>query len=41
VSEPGETSRAAWLPIPSGDELPPEVETTIRPTSEKVGFVPN
>ena len=31
----------AWLPVPSGDALPEEVEKTIRPISAKVGFVPN
>ena len=31
----------AWLPVPSGDELPDEVDATIRPISDKVGFVPN
>lgn len=41
MSEPEESPRAAWLSIPTGDELPDEVEATIRPISEKVGFVPN
>ena len=41
MSGPGETPPPAWLPIPGGDELPPEVDATIRPISEKIGFVPN
>jgi uncharacterized peroxidase-related enzyme len=32
---------AAWLPVPRSDELPEEVAETIRPVSEKIGFVPN
>ena len=32
---------AAWLSMPSGDDLPEEVAETIRPISEKIGFVPN
>ena len=31
----------AWLVIPGGDELPEDVDETIRPISAKVGFVPN
>ena len=38
---PSGTRRDAWLPIPTGDALPEEVEATIRPISDKVGFVPN
>jgi len=30
----------AWLPVPGDDDLPPEVEETIRPISDKLGFVP-
>ena len=41
MSENNDTPRAAWLPVPGGDELPDAVEETIRPISEKVGFVPN
>lgn len=41
MSHSDDTPRAAWLPVPSGDELPPEVDETIRPISDKVGFVPN
>ena len=41
MAEPDEAPRAAWLPIPSGDGLPDEVEETMRPISDKVGFVPN
>lgn len=41
MSGSSETPRVAWLPVPSGDELPDEVEETIRPISDKVGFVPN
>ena len=41
MSASDETPRAAWLPVPDGDELPAEVEATIRPISDKVGFVPN
>ena len=41
MNEPEASSRAAWLPIPGGDELPDEVDATIRPIAEKVGFVPN
>ena len=41
MSGPAETPQAAWLPIPSGDQLPKEVEATMRPISDKVGFVPN
>ena len=33
--------RVAWLPTPSEDDLPEEVEATMRPISDKVGFVPN
>lgn len=32
---------SAWLSMPGGDELPQEVAETIRPISEKIGFVPN
>ena len=31
----------AWVPMPSGDELPAEVEETIGPIAAKIGFVPN
>ena len=41
MNEPDETPRAAWLPVPRGDELPDAVEATMRPISDKVGFVPN
>lgn len=41
MSQRPEEPRPAWLPIPSGDELPDEVDATIRPISDKVGFVPN
>ena len=33
--------RDAWVAIPEGDALPEQVEETIRPISEKIGFVPN
>src|SRR5512145_1662968 len=32
---------AAWVAVPSGDELPEQVEQTIGPIAEKIGFVPN
>ena len=41
MSERDGTRRDAWLPIPDGDALPDEVDTTIRPISDKIGFVPN
>jgi len=41
MSEPADTPRPAWLPIPSGEDLPPAVDATIRPISDKIGFVPN
>ena len=41
MSAPAETPRVAWLPVPGDDELPGDVEATIRPISGKVGFVPN
>lgn len=41
TQERDERPRAAWLPLPSGDELPDEVDETIRPISDKIGFVPN
>ncbi len=41
MSGHGESPRAAWLPLPLADELPDEVEETMRPISDKVGFVPN
>ena len=41
MSHPEDSPRTAWLPVPSGDELPAEVDETIRPISDKVGFVPN
>ena len=41
VNEPSEQRPDAWIPIPDGDELPEQVEETIRPISEKIGFVPN
>ena len=41
MSHPEDTARTAWLPVPSGDELPNEADKTIRPISDKVGFVPN
>ncbi len=41
VSQPAETPQPAWLPIPSEEDLPPEVDATIRPISDKIGFVPN
>ena len=41
VCEPSEDRPDAWIPIPDGDELPEQVEETIRPISEKIGFVPN
>jgi hypothetical protein len=41
MTEDGEQRPDAWLPIPGGDELPERVEETIRPISDKIGFVPN
>jgi uncharacterized peroxidase-related enzyme len=41
TQERDERPRAAWLPLPSGDELRDEVDETIRPISDKIGFVPN
>ena len=41
MSADSKAPRDAWLPIPNGDELPPEVDETIRPISDRVGFVPN
>lgn len=41
MSEPPIERPDAWVRVPSGDELPEQVEETIRPISEKVGFVPN
>ena len=41
MSEHGTERPEAWLPIPGGDELPEQVEETIRPISDKIGFVPN
>ena len=41
MSEGEEEPPPAWLPVPSGDALPGEVDATIRPISDKVGFVPN
>lgn len=41
MSEPSNERPAAWVAVPGRDELPDQVEETIRPISEKVGFVPN
>ena len=35
------TTRAAWISIPSAEELPAEVADEIGPISERIGFVPN
>jgi uncharacterized peroxidase-related enzyme len=34
-------SQAAWIPIPSPDELPSEVRDEIGDISDQIGFVPN
>ena len=41
MSDADDTPRVAWIPIPKGDALPDEVDATIRPISDKIGFVPN
>lgn len=41
MSQPSRQRPVAWVAVPSGDELPDQVEETIRPISEKVGFVLN
>ena len=37
----GRTSDAAWIGVPSPDELPAEVADEIGDVSERIGFVPN
>lgn len=32
---------AAWIPVPSSDELPAEVAEEIHDIADRVGFVPN
>ena len=41
MDQPKDNRPAAWLPLPSGEELPEEVAAAIGPVSEKIGFVPN
>lgn len=41
MSESSEERPDAWVALPGGDELPEQVEETIGPISEKIGFVPN
>ena len=41
MSESDDKSPPAWLPVPHGDDLAEEVDETIRPISDKIGFVPN
>ena len=41
MSGPSEERPIAWVPVPTGEELPAEVAETIGPISEKIGFVPN
>lgn len=36
-----DNSQAAWIPVPSSDELPAEVTGEIGDISDRVGFVPN
>ena len=36
-----DSSRAAWIEVPSPDVLPPEVTAEIDDVSKRIGFVPN
>ena len=41
MTEPRKDRPDAWVAMPGADDLPEQVEETIRPISEKIGFVPN
>ena len=41
MDEPDDRRPDAWVSVPSGDELPDEVDAAIGPIAEKIGFVPN
>jgi uncharacterized peroxidase-related enzyme len=41
VSTKDRNPPAAWLPVPSADELPTQVANEIGDISERIGFVPN
>lgn len=41
MSEPSKERPDAWVPIPDGDQVPEEVDKTIRPIAEKIGFASN